>query len=382
MADGERIDIVRGLMGWFAQATGLSDTSRPPRRYLWTDAFAVCTFIELERRTDDRRWCELALALVDQVHQVLGRHRGDDERSGWISGLGEAEGRLHPTAGGLRIGKKLGERQPAEPANERLEWERDGQYFHYLTKWMHALVRMSEATGDAVYAAWAGELAQAAHKGFVRPLAGGEKRMVWKMSIDLTRPQVASMGHHDPLDGLVTTLEIARALGRDVGLASAIADYRRMCRGRYWATDDPLGLGGLLMDAARIAQLMGEGSDDTVLLATLLGDAVTGLEALSAHGGLGQRADFRLAFRDLGLSIGLHAVERIERAMRSGGAAAVDAEAKRHIARLAGHVPLAAAIEDFWLRPSNREARTWREHEDISTVMLATSLAPDSFLEI
>ena len=382
MADGERIDIVRELMQGFARATGLSDASRPPRRYLWTDAFAVCSFIELQRRTGDRAWRELAMALVDQVHRVLGRHRGDDERGGWISGLSEAEGRLHPTAGGLRIGKKLGERQPHEPVDERLEWERDGQYFHYLTKWMHALVRMSEATGDGVYAAWAGELAQAAHKSFVRPLTGGDKCMVWKMSIDLTRPQVASMGHHDPLDGLVTTLEVARALGRDLGLGSAIADYRHMCQGRYWATDDPLGLGGLLMDAARIAQLMGEGGDGGDLLATLLADAVTGLEALSAHGGLGQRADFRLAFRDLGLSIGLHAVERIERAMKSGGAASVDAEAMTHMARLAGHVPLAAAIEAFWLRPSNRDTRTWRGHEDISTVMLATSLAPDSFLEI
>jgi hypothetical protein len=282
----------------------------------------------------------------------------------------------------LRIGKKFPERQPGEPIDERLEWERDGQYFHYLTKWMHALVRMGEATGEAVYAAWAGELAQAAHEAFVRRPAGGDMGMVWKMSIDLTRPQVASMGHHDPLEGLVTTLEVARAAGRDSGLASAIADYRRMCQGRYWATDDPLGLGGLLIDAARIAQLGRERGDDASLLVTLLADAVTGLEAHSAHGGLGQRADFRLAFRDLGLSIGLHAVERMERQMRNGGAASVDAEAKAHIGRLVGRVGLAGAIETFWLKPANRETRIWREHEDIDTVMLATSLAPDSFLEI
>jgi hypothetical protein len=45
-----------------------------------------------------------------------------------------ATGAAHPTRGGLRIGKKLPERRPGEAFQERLEWERDGQYFHYLTK--------------------------------------------------------------------------------------------------------------------------------------------------------------------------------------------------------------------------------------------------------
>jgi hypothetical protein len=82
---------------------------------------------------------ELALRLVDQVHHVLGRHRPEDPRTGWISGLPEAEGEAHPTRGGLRIGKPLPERSAEGPFDERLEWDRDGQYFHYLTKWMHAL---------------------------------------------------------------------------------------------------------------------------------------------------------------------------------------------------------------------------------------------------
>ena len=40
--------------------------------------------------------------------------------------------------------------------------------------------------------------------------------MYWKMSIDLSRPLVASMGQHDPLDGFVTCAELdatACALG-------------------------------------------------------------------------------------------------------------------------------------------------------------------------
>jgi hypothetical protein len=49
------------------------------------------------------------------VHAVLGRHRPDDRRTGWISGLEEQEGSEHPTAGGLRIGKVMNERCRGTP---------------------------------------------------------------------------------------------------------------------------------------------------------------------------------------------------------------------------------------------------------------------------
>jgi len=84
----------------YGDRTGLATSRHPPRRYLWTDAFAVCNFLELFRQTDDVQYRENALALVDQVHAVLGRHRDDDPRRGWISGLEEENGKLHPTAGG------------------------------------------------------------------------------------------------------------------------------------------------------------------------------------------------------------------------------------------------------------------------------------------
>jgi hypothetical protein len=37
-------------------------------------------------------------------------------------------------------------------------------------------------------------------------------------------------------------------------------------------------------------------------------------------------------------------------------------------------------IESFWRAPAHREVDTWREHEDINDVMLATSLVPNGFL--
>ncbi len=154
------------IMLAFARLTGLEPEGIHPHRYLWTDAFAVCNFIELYRQTGDNAYREMALSLVGQVHHTLGRYREDDFRTGWISGLPGPEGELHPTSGGLRIGKPHKERGPAEPYDERREWDQDGQYYHYLTKWMHALHQVSRLTGEVKYLTWAIELAQTAHAGF------------------------------------------------------------------------------------------------------------------------------------------------------------------------------------------------------------------------
>src|SRR6185436_9067173 len=163
----------------------------------------------LARVTGEGRYLELALRLVDQVHHVLGRHRSDDGRVGWISGLGEGEGEAHPTRGGLRIGKKLPERRADQAFDDDLEWERDGQYFHYLTRWIHALSQTARATGSATFVAWGRELGKAAHDAFVSPAGGGRRRRLrWKMSIDLSRALVGSMGQHDPLDGYLTFMEV------------------------------------------------------------------------------------------------------------------------------------------------------------------------------
>ncbi len=212
---------------------GLASSDSHPRRYLWTDAFAVCNYLELFRQTDDETYRDLALSLVDQVHHTLGRHRDDDTRQGWISGLDEEEGERHPTVRGLRIGKQLNERRTDEPPNERLEWEQDGQYYHYLTKWMHALNCVARVTGDSTYTRWAIELAQTAHARFTYATPhGGRKRMYWKMSIDLTYPLVSSMGQHDPLDGFVTYNELQAAalqrfrIQRTAAARSQARDYR------------------------------------------------------------------------------------------------------------------------------------------------------------
>lgn len=378
-------------MAEFADRTGLSTDGTAPRRYLWTDAFSVCNFLELYRRTKDEKCLGLVLLLVNQVHEVLGRHRGDDPRTGWISGLDEPTGRIHPTMGGLRIGKKLNERKPSDPFNDRLEWDRDGQYYHYLTKWMHALDCVTRATGDRAYSVWAIELAKTAHARFTYvPYPGGAKMMYWKMSMDLTRPLVSSMGHHDPLDGLVTYRELQATaaedpkMSPDLDLSREIEDMVDMCKGRDWATDDPLGIGGLLSDACRVAQMAAKGVfHDTGLLETLLENSRHGLNDLARTKALRLPADYRLAFRELGLSIGLRAVAKLKHLIETEpGCFNRKQELHRLVETLMDYIPLVETIENFWLSPTNRDVPSFTDHLDINTVMLASSLAPDGYLAL
>ena len=373
-----RISEAKRLMLSFADSTGLRGII-PARRYLWTDAHAVCNFLSLYAWDKDTVWLALARSLVDQVHQVLGRHRPDDERSGWISGLSDADGQMHPTIGGLRIGKPRPERGPDTPLDERGEWEQDGQYYHYLTKWMHALGRMTVVTGDDRYLRWAIELACAAHGSF--RARSGPARLYWKMSIDLSYPLVSSSGHHDSLDGLVTALTLReRATARDTATATealdpVIEDLAMQCRGRSWTTDDPLGIGGLLFDSSRVSQLRTENgrAAGLHLLEAILTGAHQGLRSFQASGALNLPANHRLAFRELGLSIGLQGIEPMY-------ARQLPASIVLKLDALRTFEPLHSHIERLWLQPAVRRTETWMNHDDINNVMLATSLVPDGFL--
>jgi hypothetical protein len=384
-----RIDEAITLMNSFALRTGLA-SSQPPRRYLWTDAFAVCNYLGLARSSGNQSFTERALQLISQVHHTLGRHRDDDPRSGWISGLGEPEAEQHPTRGGLRIGKGLPERGPREAFDEQLEWDRDGQYFHYLTRWMHALDQATRTTKQPRFNAWARELAETAFDAFTYSPAHAaqSRRMHWKMSIDLTRVLVPSMGQHDPLDGYISNLQLrvtADALPPPVagpGLDDETGQYATMLRRSELATADPLGLGGLLVDAYRLQQLMQQGAQaDTELLNQLLDAAQTGLPHYVRGGELQLPARYRLAFRELGLAIGLHAVERMHQAAEHTGNHSVATPLLRtQLQALMQYLPLRDEIEKFWRDPEQQRAATWIEHQDINEVMLATSLAPDGFL--
>ena len=380
--------IATRLMSEFATRTGLSPTAEEPLRYLWTDAFAVCNFLELFAQTSDQKYRRCSTDLIEQVHRVLGRYRDDDKRIGWISGLDEDAGGRHPTAGGLRIGKPLRERSVDEAFDEMLEWDRDGQYFHYLTKWIHALCQAAFASNNLEYALWAAELGEAAFKGFAQRFRSGRVVGVyWKMSTDLSRPLVPATGLHDALDGLITFREAQHALAKSstnaggVDLSSAIESLSMLCRHGEWTTTDPLGLGGLLFDAGRLCQLIGdECHGDVRLLESVLEACHNGLTGLLAGRYLGRPISHRLAFRELGLAIGLQALPLIADAIKKGrvplrnGHALVD--------RLLPYESISEDIVSVWLPRAHSSDETWQAHRDINDVMLATALLPDMFLSV
>ncbi|MEJ2165824.1 MAG: hypothetical protein P8X90_09870 [Desulfobacterales bacterium] len=89
----------------------------------------------------------------------------------------------------------------------------------------------------------------------------------------------------------------------------------------------------------------------------------------------------RLAFRELGLAIGLHVVERIGGLIEEKpNIFPQNHPVLSQIRQLGRFAHLREAIEKLWLDPQNRKAESWKEHQDINSVILATSLAPDGYL--
>jgi hypothetical protein len=385
-----RVEQARALMKDFALRTAVEAPTSQGARYLWTDAFAVANFLSIHRATGEPRFRDLALRLVAVVHDVLGRHRPDDARTGWISGLDERQGSQHPTAGGLRIGKKLPERKASVAPCARVDWDRDGQYFHYLTRWIHALVRVGEATGDSDYVRMAAELAETAHGAFCWIGPDGLQRIHWKMSIDLHQPVVTSMGQHDAIDGWIALREIKdadRRMSRSwwhPGLDTALLELRSIVASASLPTDDPLGLGGLLCHAAALAQWSVRASGaDAENLRIVLSAAHRSMQLMMRSGAFEQQARFRLPFRELGLAIGLRGLRHVRIAMDSNSLPKPSAQRIRPLLEgLEQHVGLAQVLIDTWLDPQHQESRAFTEHRNINSVMLATALLPDIHLRV
>jgi hypothetical protein len=392
----QRIQLAQSIMNKFSVETGLScdqhsQKSTVPRRYLWTDAFAVCNYLGLYRKSAKPFFIEQAVSLVEQVHHSLGKHRKDSKNEGWLSNLNDEQAQLHPTQGGLRIGKLLNERQIDDAHDQSLEWQQDGQYFHYLTKWMHALNCVSRDTGDSKYNLWAMELAKTSFDAFVYQSAPGmTKYMYWKMSVDLSRPLVTSMGQHDPLDGLLTFMQIQASAKRFENTSSTldlrveITEMSSICLGRSWATHDALGIGGLLTDAYKLIQLIAIYQLDEIdRLEQLLQDIEHSLHKLIRHKPFNLLAVHRLAFRELGLAIGLQAITKMQNLIKQ------QPDRFKHpnilsglLEKLSAYCPLHEIIEEFWLKPKNQDLDVWKDHADINNVMLATSLYPDGYLQL
>lgn len=285
----------------------------------------------------------------------------------------------------------MDERKPTETINPQQEWDRDGQYYHYLTKWIHALNNTTIVTGDIKYVKWALELAETIHSSFIYlPNNSTKKKMYWKMSINLKYPLVLSMGQHDPLDGFITYNEIKNGMkkfenktSQKIYLENEIHEITEICRNINLTTDDPLGIGGLLFDATRITQLINNGILKNIkLLELVLDSVILSLKYYTRNNPMEYPKQYRLAFRELGLVIGLKGLNIIiDLINKNPKLSPIDSLNKRtHL--LEKYLQLGNSLEKFWINKENRNTNIWMEHRDINMVMLATALEPQGFLRI
>jgi hypothetical protein len=193
------------------------------------------------------------------------------------------------------------------------------------------------------------------------------------------------MGQHDPIDGYITYLKLkALQHGQKELLEKEIDEMGKICTGRDWTTSDPLGLGGLLWDIHRLTQLVVYYKMNKIdLMEELLSDAKSGMKNYQNLSDLNRSAEYRLAFRELGLAIGLSGI-RESLSLISKSPEKFDRNHKIHewIDFLISYMSTGERITKFWIEEINQNASTWKAHIDINRVMLATSLVPDAFLKI
>jgi len=198
------------------------------------------------------------------------------------------------------------------------------------------------------------------------------------------------MVQDDPLDGLLTFQQLQARAQRfadtptELKLSREITALSSLCLGRSWMTHDPLRIGGLLTDAYKLVQLIAiYPLDDTDRLEELLQDIEYALCAFMRHKPFSCLAEHRIAFRELGLAIGLQAISKMLKLIKQ------QSKCFRHPNLLIGlleklyvYYPVHDIIEKFWLNPKHQSFDAWQEHSDINSVMLATSLHPDGYLQL
>jgi len=314
----EAVPVARDVMRTVFGERGDKPLSPSMSRYLWTDAHGVLNFISLARETGDASYLDKADALVEAVHDTLGRTR-DGKRA-------------LPT---LRIGKESA--------------EDDGTYFHYLTKWCLALNRLSLARGDPSYNERALHLAKRTHRAFVYETPGGTLHSYWKMNMDMSRPLVPSEGNLDAFDALsvYTLIKESAPPEQQALLANEVRDMesmvqRKLALGGFVSTD-ALDLGEALQTAAwHPAQPW----------ARVLADrALAALEVLWQRGSFEEADRHRLAFREFGTTIGVQVHPSSRDAWR----------------------PRVRALHAHWQRS------LYGRDRDITPAMFASSLLPGAF---
>ena len=137
-----------------------------------------------------------------------------------------------------------------------------------------------------------------------------------------------------------------------------------------------------MTDAQRVDDLLHRGAiSDQQLRDELLAAALSGLRYYAVSGELRRPVDYRLAFRELGLAIGLQSIEPMWQIVNDDSShSSTSPELRAQLQALREYVPLRNDIESVWRNPEHHRSTAWSEHRDINEVMLATCLVPEGFL--
>eukprot|EP00804_Cyclotella_cryptica_P005699 CCRYP_000063-RA/>CCRYP_000063-RA protein AED:0.08 eAED:0.08 QI:97/1/1/1/1/1/2/530/425 len=223
-------------------ATAYSSPHQEQRRYLWTDAFAVCAYhaianIYAENDMPDQSnfYRNAVEKLILTVHSCLGRPRSEREE--------DAMTPCHVSPTGY-VGLRIGKVESRSDTDYGMTF--DGQYFHYIDKWLLALSRTNHVEDGL-------RIAKSIFPHFFEKRNGGSGGVRWKLSVNARPPSALppTFGpNDDTLNALIvfTLLETQRQRNNQcmpsLSLSKEIETLQDSLRNyRPRVTDDPLGWG-------------------------------------------------------------------------------------------------------------------------------------------
>eukprot|EP00457_Paulinella_chromatophora_P003458 gb/GEZN01003466.1/.p1 GENE.gb/GEZN01003466.1/~~gb/GEZN01003466.1/.p1 ORF type:complete len:636 (+),score=64.11 gb/GEZN01003466.1/:110-2017(+) len=303
------------------------------RRYLWTDAFGVLNYCTLAINAgvgtmEGQDFVEAAKKLIQTTHQVLGSPPNAEvpmlklSRAATLLYAQLGSGSLSKYAG-LRIGKEL-----ALPTSDP-GMELDGMYWHYIDKWLYALVRFSQVSRDPRYLIDAALIIKEVHPYFMVYRDSKPWAIRWKTNCDLTPiPKLFPLPSSDSLSACVVCNIINShlksqelAVRKDLHIDTECAEMRQavdvlLNQVGLTPTGDPLGFG---LQFWKLQWLEGKAAQD-------LRDGLVSVQSQAIN-----RMHFGLPFRLYGALLGgkLSAVQKVRESADALVEVALDRERLR-----------------------------------------------------
>lgn len=223
------------------------------RRYLWTDSFGLANFVTMAYRArqagnaqDESDCVWAATRLVEAVHQTLGRPRAESFPM-----------RVSKRGSTKFVGLRIGKTRARHETDGGMTY--DGQYWHYIDKWMFAVSRLAVLANNTQLMREALAMMKETLSCFLQVDSKGQAVGVhWKLNSDM-RP-IAEMGNagtsNDALTAYVVLHVMQTAASHlgidDVSVEKEMAALRLVAR-RFWISaelapntasgSDPLGFG-------------------------------------------------------------------------------------------------------------------------------------------